>query len=131
METRVAKFAGRDIPVLMRTAQEMAAIVRANPFKATDPARTVAIFLDKAPPRNAIATAKGLTHEEISLGKREIYVHYGAGQGNTKLRIAASEFGTARNMNTVAKLAALAGDPKACAEPGQERTFAINRLKEA
>jgi uncharacterized protein (DUF1697 family) len=101
-------FAGRNIPVLIRTAREMAAIVKANPFVDTDPARTMAIFLDNAPPKDTLATAKGQTQEEISLGKREIYVHYGAGQGNTKLRLAASEFGTARNSNTVAKLAAMA-----------------------
>jgi len=111
LETHVAKFAGRDIPVLIRTAQEMAAVVKANPFTDTDPARTVAIFLDKAPPKDTVATAKGRTQEEVRLGKREIYVHYGAGQGNTKLRLAASEFGTARNMNTVAKLAAMASKP--------------------
>jgi uncharacterized protein (DUF1697 family) len=108
LETRVAKYAGRDIPVLVRTADEMAAIVEANPIKDTDPARTVAIFLDKAPPKDTLATVKGLAQEKISLGEREIYVYYGAGQGNTMLRLASSEFGTARNMNTVAKLAALA-----------------------
>jgi uncharacterized protein (DUF1697 family) len=107
VEKRVTKYAGRAIPVLIRTVREMAAIVKMNPFPDTDPARTVVIFLNKAPPKDTMATAKGQTQEEIRLGKREIYVHYGAGQGNTKLRLAASEFGTARNMNTVAKLAAM------------------------
>jgi uncharacterized protein (DUF1697 family) len=46
--------------------------------------------------------------EKISLGKREIYVFYGAGMGRSKLRIPAAAAGTARNMNTVAKLAELA-----------------------
>jgi uncharacterized protein (DUF1697 family) len=39
---------------------------------------------------------------------REIYVHYGEGIGKSKLRIPAAKAGTARNMNTVAKLAELA-----------------------
>jgi len=39
------------------------------------------------------------------LGRREIYVHYGSGMGSSKLKIPAAKSGTARNMNTVAKLA--------------------------
>jgi uncharacterized protein (DUF1697 family) len=43
--------------------------------------------------------------EEIALGVREIYVHYGNGIANSKLKIAAARTGTARNMNTVTTLA--------------------------
>jgi uncharacterized protein (DUF1697 family) len=110
LEKRVKAYAGRAVPVLVRTAAEMAAIAKANPFKKTDPARTVAIFLDDAPARDTIANVKGQTIEEIKLGKREIYVHYGDGIGNTKLRIPAAATGTARNLNTVSKLAVMAAD---------------------
>ena len=110
LEKRVKAYAGRAVPVLVRTAAEMAAIAKANPFKKTDPARTVAIFLDDAPARDTIANVKGQTIEEIKLGKREIYVHYGNGMGNTKLRIPAAATGTARNLNTVSKLAMMAAD---------------------
>ena len=47
--------------------------------------------------------------EEIRLGKREIYVHYPDGMGRSKLKIPAAKSGTARNMNTVAKLAEMSG----------------------
>jgi uncharacterized protein (DUF1697 family) len=40
-------------------------------------------------------------------GKREIYIHYGSGMARSKLRIPAAAAGTARNMNTIAKLAEL------------------------
>jgi uncharacterized protein (DUF1697 family) len=40
----------------------------------------------------------------VALGTREIYVHYGAGMGRSKLKIPAAKLGTSRNMNTVAKL---------------------------
>ena len=113
LEKRVKAYAGRAVPVLVRTAAEMAAVARANPFKKTDPARTVAIFLDDAPARDTIANVKGQTIEEIKLGKREIYVHYGNGMGNTKLRIPAAATGTARNLNTVSKLAVMAADDAA------------------
>jgi uncharacterized protein (DUF1697 family) len=43
--------------------------------------------------------------EQIAPGAREIYVHYGAGIAASKLKIAAALAGTARNMNTIAKLA--------------------------
>lgn len=42
------------------------------------------------------------------MGTREIYVHYVAGMGRSKLKIPAAKSGTARNMNTVAKLAEMA-----------------------
>jgi uncharacterized protein (DUF1697 family) len=45
----------------------------------------------------------------MQLGQREIYVHYGDGMGSSKLRIPAAKTGTARNMNTIAKLAEMAG----------------------
>jgi uncharacterized protein (DUF1697 family) len=110
LEKQLQSYAGRAIPVLVRTAAEMVAVAEANPFKTTNPARTVAIFLDQAPAKDTLTTVKGQSNEEIKLGKREIYVHYGEGLGNTKLRIPASEFGTARNINTVMKLSALASD---------------------
>ena len=68
----------------------------------------MAFFLDAAPPRDAIDHVVGRKDERIALGIREIYVHYGEGMGKSKLRIPAAKAGTARNMNTVAKLAELA-----------------------
>jgi hypothetical protein len=44
-----------------------------------------------------------------AIGAREIYVHYRDGIGRSKLSIPAARDGTARNMNTVAKLAAVSG----------------------
>lgn len=45
--------------------------------------------------------------EEVALGKREIYVHNGDRMADSKLKIPAAKTGTARNMNTLAKLAEL------------------------
>ena len=47
-------------------------------------------------------------NEEIRLGKREVYVLYDEGMGNSKLVIPAAKAGTARNINTVAKLTEMA-----------------------
>jgi uncharacterized protein (DUF1697 family) len=47
----------------------------------------------------------------MALGEREIFVHYASGMGRSRLRIPAAKAGTARNMNTVAKLAEMASKP--------------------
>jgi uncharacterized protein (DUF1697 family) len=109
LEARLEAYAGKRVGVVVRTAAEMAAVAAANPFADAAPNRVVAIFLDTAPPADALDRVSGRQDEELSIGKREIYVHYGDGMADSKLRIADARAGTARNMNTVAKLAALAG----------------------
>jgi uncharacterized protein (DUF1697 family) len=89
----------------------MLAVLKANPFPDAEPKHTYAIFLDERPPRDALDHAVGQTVEKMALGHREIFVHYGNGMGRSKLRIPAARLGTARNMNTVAKLAEMASKP--------------------
>jgi uncharacterized protein (DUF1697 family) len=108
LEKQLQTYAGKPVGVLVRSASEIAAVVKANPFPKAAPNRTVAIFLDDAPPRNALAAATGCEGEEMRLGLREIYVHYGDGMAHSRLKIPAAAKGTARNMNTVAKLAEMA-----------------------
>ncbi|MGN6650878.1 DUF1697 domain-containing protein [Trinickia sp.] len=101
---------GMQIGVLIRTGAELAAVLAGNPFPAAAPNRTVAIFLDEPPPTDTLAGVSGQQEEEIALGEREIYVHYGNGMAKSKLKIRAAKSGTARNMNTVAKLAEWAAE---------------------
>jgi len=108
LEKRLQAYAGKPVGVIVRTADEMAAILKSNPFPRSAPNWTVAILLDDPPPPDALDDIRGRTDEEVRLGKREIYVAYGAGIGRSKLRIPAAQNGTARNMNTIAKLAELA-----------------------
>lgn len=108
LEARLARYAGKPVGVMVRTPTEMAAVAKRNPFPDAPGNRTVAIFLDAAPPKDALAKVTGRRDEEVALGKREIYVLYGDGMGQSKLKIPAGAAGTARNMNTVAKLAEMA-----------------------
>jgi uncharacterized protein (DUF1697 family) len=108
LEAALAKYAGKPVGVMVRTAAEMAAVLAENPFPERPGNATVAIFLDKAPPADALAAISGKADEELRLGRREIYVFYGQGMGTSKLKIPAAKTGTARNMNTVAKLAEMA-----------------------
>jgi len=104
LEAVLEQYAGKPVGVHVRTPAEMNAIHEANPFPDKAPNRTVVIFLDTQPPDDALNHAKGVKDEEMSLGACEIYVHYGEGMGQSKLRIPAANDGTARNINTVAKL---------------------------
>jgi uncharacterized protein (DUF1697 family) len=108
LEKRLHAYAGKPVGVVVRTAAEMAAVVKANPFPEASPSQAVAIFLDRPPTADALEHAVGLHDEKMRLGKREIFVHFPSGQGRSKLRIPAAKAGTARNMNTVAKLADMA-----------------------
>jgi uncharacterized protein (DUF1697 family) len=108
LEARLQAYAGKPVGVALRTAAEMRAVLEKNPFPKAPPNFTLAIFLDGPPPADAIQRAVGVVDEEMRLGSREIYVHYAGGMGRSKLRIPAAKNGTARNMNTLAKLAAMA-----------------------
>jgi uncharacterized protein (DUF1697 family) len=104
LERRLLDDTGRKIDVFIRTAAEMQAVLRANPFPKADTARTYAFFLSGKPPPDALANIRRQTDEELRAGTREIYVHYPSGMGQSKLVIPAAFSGTARNMKTVAKL---------------------------
>lgn len=110
LEKRLEAHAGKPVGVLVRSAAEMAQVLAGNPFPNAAPNRTVAIFLDGKPPADTLAGIRGRKDEEIKLGRREIYVHYADGIGQSKLVIPAAKSGTARNLNTIAMLAKMAAD---------------------
>ena len=56
---------------------------------------------------NALDDAKHQKLERLACGTREIYVHYGDGMADSRLTIPAAKAGTARNLNTITKLAQL------------------------
>ncbi len=107
LEQALLAYAGKPVAVMVRSSEEMAAVLQANPFPKAAPNRTVAIFLDTPPATDTLDKVSGRKTEEVVLGKREIYIHYGDGMGDAKLKVPGAEAGTARNMNTVAKLAAM------------------------
>ena len=108
LEAALRKHMSRDVGVMVRTADEMARVAATNPFADEPGNKVVAIFLDEAPPKDALERAKNVADERMALGTREIYVHYPDGQGRSKLKIPAAAAGTARNMNSVRKMAEMA-----------------------
>lgn len=110
LEDRIQAHMDKTVQVMLRTASEMEAVVRANPFKDAAGNQVQAFFMNEAPPKDLLETVRNRADDErIAAGAREVYVAYGEkGIGRSRLRIPAAEEGTARNMNTVAKLAELA-----------------------
>jgi uncharacterized protein (DUF1697 family) len=108
LEKRLHEYSGKPVGVAIRTAAEMQAVLKANPFPKAEPKFTAVIFLDEPPPADALKLAKGVKDEKMRSGLREIYVHYPSGMGRSKLKIPAAKFGTARNINTVTKLTEMA-----------------------
>ena len=101
---------GKAVRVMLRTADEMAAVVRANPFADAPGKNVQAFFMNEPPPANLLDTVRNKADDErVAPGAREVFVAYGEkGIGRSRLQIPAAEAGTARNMNTVARLAELA-----------------------
>jgi uncharacterized protein (DUF1697 family) len=103
----------------VRTAAEWKAVIAANPFPAEakhDPGRLVVVALKEPPARGAVAALQSAIkgREVVRAKGREAFITYPDGQGRSKLTSALIEQtlgtrGTARNWNTVLKLAALAG----------------------
>lgn len=110
LEQALHGYAGKSVGVLIRSAHEMAQVLADNPFPEAPGNRVVAIFLDDPPPAGALDDARHRQQERLACGKREIYVHYGEGMADSRLLIPAAKAGTARNINTIAKLAALAAE---------------------
>lgn len=100
--------AGCPTTACVRSAREMADVVARNPFADKPGNRVVALTFDGALPATALTGATGRNNEDVRLGKRELYIFYPDGQGVSRLSLPAQKIGTARDMNTIAKLAEMA-----------------------
>ena len=120
LEAALEKRLGMNVEFHIRTAAEWHEIVAANPFPAAakkDPAHLlVSCFKAPLDPANVKALEAAITGPETlrAIG-RHLYMVFPDGVGNSKAgRLADAKLkarGTARNWNTVTKLAALAATP--------------------
>jgi uncharacterized protein (DUF1697 family) len=113
LERALAAKVGKRVGVLLRSGAELGALHRANPFPGIVPARVIVLFLDDAPPKEALAKLDLPGPEEVRQHGRDLFIHYPNGQGRSKLKLPFFQTGTARNLNTVVKLAALALETEA------------------
>ena len=107
LEEKVSAHLAKPARVYVRSAAEMAEAVERNPFSDDKPSRVMAHFIDEPPAREMIEQARDVQGERLALGPRLIYVSYGEGIGKSKLKLPAIKQGTARNMNSVARMAEL------------------------
>jgi uncharacterized protein (DUF1697 family) len=107
VEQRLSAFFGKHVPVFVRSAAEMKTIADTNPFPDERGSRNMVFFLAGPPPADLLSQVRGQQGERIALGTREVSVAYGDGIGSTKLVLPDPQGRTARNRNTVEKLAAM------------------------
>lgn len=108
LAARLQDYCGKPVGVILRDGEQMRSVLARNPFPHADPAKVAVLFLDAAPALDAVQAAKGQTDEEVVAGDLEVFIHYPSGMGRSRLRLPAATVGTARNLNTVARLAAMA-----------------------
>lgn len=108
LEALLAKRLGKPWLAVFRTRTELEAIVARNPFPDAASNQLLVMFLDEAPPRDALADVRPPGGERLTLIDRELYIHFPDGMGRSKLRIPFAKVGTGRNLNTVRKLIELA-----------------------
>jgi uncharacterized protein (DUF1697 family) len=108
LEDALAKRMGKKVDVAVRTPPELQAILKENPFSSSPPAKVAVFFLPTQAPETVLENVVAPGGEEVRLGKREIYVYYPDGMGRSKLKVPFAGQATARNINTVTKLVAMA-----------------------
>jgi uncharacterized protein (DUF1697 family) len=111
LEARLAERAGKPVEVFVRTVAELAAIIAANPFPEAHGSRHMVFFYDHPPAPDLIARCRDVRGERLSPATRELHVDYGEGIRETRLKIPDKQLRTARNMNTVRRLAQLLAGP--------------------
>jgi uncharacterized protein (DUF1697 family) len=108
LESALEQHSGKPVGVLVRSGPETTTALAGNPFADEGPNRTVVIFLNDATTPGTIDNVSGQGGEKVALGRREIYVAFGDRMGRSKLKFMGAASGTARNINTVARLAQMA-----------------------
>jgi uncharacterized protein (DUF1697 family) len=110
LEKLILDEMGLKTDVFVRTGAELNAVIDANPFKAF--AKQQPNFLVVTFMRSAASAAEmkviaetALLNEEAVQGQNCLYIKFPQGQGPSKLKT--PKLGTARNWNTVTKLAAM------------------------
>jgi uncharacterized protein (DUF1697 family) len=113
IEQALEARSGRPIKVMVRTGEELAAIVASNPIwdPGLAPVTLHTVFLETTPESSRLAELDPdrSPPDRFAVCGREIYLHYPNGSGRSKLGLDYFErvlgmAGTARNWNTVTKV---------------------------
>ena len=122
LEEALEAALGFGVEVLVRTRDELAAAIAANPLPGADeqPSRFAVTFLSAAPEPARLAALDPAAYapDEFRVVGRELYARFPQGMGRSKLAAVLSSprlgvTATARNWSTVTKLLALADADRA------------------
>jgi uncharacterized protein (DUF1697 family) len=118
IEDAIEKKYGFRVDVVVRTPDELRAVIRRNPFakrKDIHPSKFLVTFFAREPAPEICAQIRSIKPdpELMHLDGRELYIYFPNGVGQSKLFRALSakplkKQGTARNWNTVSKLLEIA-----------------------
>lgn len=117
LEAAIAREFGFEVAVVIRTRDELAAVIQANPLPGAEeaPSRFLVTFLSGAPDPKRFEQLDPAAYlpDEFRLVGREIYARFPNGVGTSKLAtvLGGTRLGvtpTARNWSTVTKLLELA-----------------------
>jgi len=115
LEAALAERFGFAVDTVLRDADELRAVVRANPLPVGDPSRFLVLFLREEPDAAALARldTAAFAPEAMAVGAREVYFDLPDGLGRAKLPDAAARalggpVATGRNWRTVLSLLKLA-----------------------
>jgi uncharacterized protein (DUF1697 family) len=106
LERAVTELAGREVKVILRTAEDLKTLLDANPFPNAEPAKVGVLLM-----HGHVGSPEfgGVRDEQIKAARSEVFIHYPSGMGRSKLKgpPELSE-ATMRNMNTIRKVVDLA-----------------------
>ena len=109
-----ARF-GFAVPVVVRSAEELATALRANPFAAIADEQVAVMFLRDRPTAEGLARleTERFLPERFAVVGGEIYLHMPNGQGRSKMTTAYFDsrlrtVGTVRNLRTIRTLVGMA-----------------------
>jgi len=118
LERALAAHMGKKVDVMLRDLAELKAVLEANPFTEGEPAKIIVAFSSAPVDKKLFKGLVGPGGEQVVAGKEEIYIYYPDGMGRSKLKLPKSDSAsTARNINTVGKLVAIAEEIAAAQKP--------------
>lgn len=115
----IGGIAGFEVPVVVRTAAELVAVVERNPYPEAGGTRLHVVFCSPHAPDDLLdgVDLAAAAPEHATVAGGELYLHLPDGIGRARLPVllergtkASGVVGTTRNWNTVQRLVALASD---------------------
>lgn len=108
LEKSLTSKLGKKADVLLRSAEQLERLLAQNPFTKHPPNRVLVLFMDEKPSPKDLKKVVAPDGEQLHLAGKDLFIYYPNGSGRSKLKLPFTGIATARNVNTVTKLASMA-----------------------